>query len=214
MPTPPPSTRVLARRPRGAAQIMLGAVILTTATLVHAPSALADDACSVPTTVGSLVDALHSLATVTPQTLPVVHGSRTAIVVLGYGLLPDGSMRPELIDRLRAGYLQALLAPASPIIVTGGNPHNGITEARAMADWFGRQCIPADRVHIEPDADSTRQNAEHSARLMHELGVHDAVVVTSADHLDRAVETFHAAGVDVIGTVTSDVMPQSAASQF
>ncbi|MFX5922296.1 YdcF family protein, partial [Acinetobacter baumannii] len=74
-------------------------------------------------------------------------GPDTAIVVLGYGLLPDGAMRPELVERLRAGYAQALLAPASPIIVTGGNPRNGTTEAAAMADWLVARGIPPARVH-------------------------------------------------------------------
>ncbi|MFD6162075.1 YdcF family protein [Nocardia sp. NPDC060256] len=130
--------------------------------------------------------------------------------MLGYGLLPDGTMRPELIDRLHAGFVQALLAPASPIIVTGGNPHNGVTEARAMADWLVRHGIPVERIHLEPDAGSTVQNAERSARIMRAIGARDAVVVTSADHIDRAVGTFIDAGVDVVGAVTPDQVPRLA----
>ena len=134
-------------------------------------------------------------------------GPRTAIVVLGYGLLPDGEMRPELISRLHAGYLQALLAPLSPIIVTGGNPRNGVTEARAMADWLIGHGIPAERVHIEAEAVSTAQNAERSARIMHDIGMRDAVVVTSADHIDRAAALFGDAGVAVVATVTPEKVP-------
>ncbi|WP_307621742.1 hypothetical protein [Nocardia lijiangensis] len=32
--------------------------------------------------------------------------------------------------------VQALLAPASPVIVTGGNSRNGVSEAQAMAEWL------------------------------------------------------------------------------
>ncbi len=139
--------------------------------------------------------------------LAQVHGPGTAIVVLGYGLLPDGSMRPELIARLRAGYVQALLAPGSPIIVTGGNPRNGVSEAVAMAEWLVRHGIPAERVHLDPAAVDTVQNAHHAARIMHEIGARDAVVVTSADHIDRAVASFLGAGVPVAAAVTPDHNP-------
>jgi uncharacterized SAM-binding protein YcdF (DUF218 family) len=130
--------------------------------------------------------------------------------VLGYGLLPDGAMRPELIERLQAGYVQAFLASSSPVILTGGNPHNGVTEARAMGDWLVVHGIPAHRIHLEEGARSTVENAHNSATIIREIGVRDAVVVTSADHMVRAVRTFIEAGVTVVGTVTPEQVPRSA----
>ncbi|MFI6044857.1 YdcF family protein [Nocardia sp. NPDC051321] len=189
---------------RRTARTLFGAVAVAV-TLVHLPAALAESTGSADS---ALPDALRDLVPQAPEPLPALHGPATAIVVLGYGLLPDGTMRPELIDRLHAGFVQALLAPASPIIVTGGNPHNGVTEARAMADWLVQHGIPAERIHLEPDADSTVQNAERSARIMRAIGARDAVVVTSADHIDRAVDTFIDAGVDVVGAVTPDRVPR------
>ncbi|WP_194833501.1 YdcF family protein [Nocardia sp. XZ_19_369] len=188
---------------RRTVRTLFGAVAVAAA-LVHYPAALAEGTGS---TDRALPDVLRALVPPEPEPLPALHGPATAIVVLGYGLLPDGSMRPELIDRLHAGFVQALLAPASPIIVTGGNPHNGITEARAMADWFVEHGIAPERIHLEPEAASTVQNAEHSARIMRAIGARDAVVVTSADHIDRAVGTFTDAGVEVVGTVTPDQIP-------
>ncbi|WP_280462127.1 YdcF family protein [Nocardia carnea] len=137
-----------------------------------------------------------------------VHGPGTAIVILGYGLLPDGTMRPELMDRLRAGYIQALLAPQSPVIVTGGNPRNGVAEAAAMAGWLIRHGLPAYRVHQEPAATTTVQNAQRSAQLIHALGAHDAVVVTSENHIGRAADSFTAAGVPVAATLTPGQIPE------
>lgn len=137
-----------------------------------------------------------------------LHGPGTAIVVLGYGLHPDGTMRPELVDRLRAGYVQALLAPQSPVIVTGGNPRNGVTEAAAMADWLVRKGLPAYRVHQEPAAATTVQNARLSAHLIHTLGAREAVVVTSENHIGRAADSFTAAGVPVAATLTPRQIPQ------
>ncbi|MFE7718527.1 YdcF family protein [Nocardia rhizosphaerihabitans] len=134
-------------------------------------------------------------------------GPETAIVILGYGLLPDGTMRPELIERLTAGYIQSTLAPLSPVIVTGGNPCNGVTEADAMADWLTKRGLPWDRIHIEPNAHSTVENAVRSAQILQEIGARDAVVVTSADHVDRAVMNFNDAGVQVISAVTPEQIP-------
>ncbi|MBL1074710.1 YdcF family protein [Nocardia sp. 2] len=119
-------------------------------------------------------------------------------------------MRPELIERLSAGYVSALVSPASPIIVTGGNPQADVTEARAMADWLTARGIPPERVHLEPDARSTVENAELSAAVMAELGSHDAVLITSSDHMPRAVATFAAAGVRVTDTCTPDDLPYTA----
>ncbi|MFE3445575.1 YdcF family protein [Nocardia sp. NPDC059180] len=186
-------TRDHRRRPllRLTAFAVLGAATMVSAGL-HPPAAAADSTGSAEFVSGPLAQ---------------VHGPGTAIVVLGYGLLPDGTMRPELIDRLRAGYVQALLAPASPIIVTGGNPRNGVSEAVAMADWLVRHGIPVHRVHLDPAAADTVQNAQHSAQIMHEIGARDAVVVTSADHIDRAVASFTDAGVQVAAAVTPNHVP-------
>ncbi|MGV9720108.1 YdcF family protein [Nocardia beijingensis] len=182
------------------ARTLLGAVVAA-AVLTHLPSAAAEGTGSAE--AGPAPAAQAPI----PAPMPIPRGPVTAIVVLGYGLLPDGGMRPELVERLHAGYVQALVAPASPIIVTGGNARNGVTEAQAMADWLIAHGMPAARVHLEPEAGTTVQNAERSAAVMRAIGARDAVVITSADHIDRAVGTFHDAGVDVVGTVTPEQVP-------
>ncbi|WP_433684567.1 YdcF family protein [Nocardia sp. CA-119907] len=194
---------------RGIARITAGALLgaaALAATLLHSPPASADSTGSAARPQGALFGLPPGESAGRAPALGF-RGPATAIVVLGYGLLPDGTMRPELISRLHAGYVQALLAPLSPIIVTGGNPRNGITEARAMANWLIGHGIPAARVYLEPEADSTAQNAECSARIMHDIGMRDAVVVTSADHIDRAAALFGDAGVAVVARVTPEQVP-------
>ena len=39
-----------------------------------------------------------------------------------YTMLPDGALRPELVHRLNAAWVQAIAAPFSRVVVTGGNP--------------------------------------------------------------------------------------------
>ncbi|MBF6181462.1 YdcF family protein [Nocardia otitidiscaviarum] len=116
-------------------------------------------------------------------------------------------MRPELIDRLRAGYLGALVSPTAPVIVTGGNPRSGVTEAEAMAAWLVAHGIPAARIHVEPAARSTVENAAYTAEMMTRVGSSDALLITSADHMPRATAIFRAAGIDLADTFTPDQLP-------
>ncbi|MGW6123442.1 YdcF family protein [Nocardia sp. NPDC055165] len=154
-----------------------------------------------------LIGAVGSVAGLAGIVLPATYGPETAIVVLGYGLQPDGTMRPELGNRLHAALIQAFMSPASPVIVTGGNPRNGVTEAQVMADWLNVRGVARNRLHAETEAGSTVQNAEFSARMMEALGVTKAVLITSADHMRRALDNFLAAGIPVVATMTPDVAP-------
>ncbi|WP_330254736.1 YdcF family protein [Nocardia sp. NBC_00565] len=138
-----------------------------------------------------------------PNPLPAIVGPQTGIVVLGYGLLPDGSLRPELVNRLTAAWLQAVASPLSPIIVTGGNPQNGITEAEAMRAWLVGKGLPASRINVESRAGSTVQNALFSTKMLRDVGASSAVVVTSPNHIRRAVADFIVAGTQVVGATTS-----------
>ncbi|MEU6563090.1 YdcF family protein [Nocardia nova] len=199
-------------RPTGirlvAAALVAGA--LTAATLTTAATATADPVTDAVGAIGQLGDAIGDPL----PPLPVPHGPGTAIVVLGYGLLPDGGMRPELVARLQAALVQAMISPASPIIVTGGNPRGGTTEADAMARWLIGHSIAPERIHIESRASDTIQNAQNAAEIMRGLGTGDAVVVTSADHMPRAVADFVDAGVPVVGTVSPQSLPLAMLATF
>ncbi|MFE5474592.1 YdcF family protein [Nocardia sp. NPDC055165] len=150
-----------------------------------------------------VLHAVTAAAATLPNPLPALVGPQTGIVVLGYGLLPDGALRPELENRLTAAWLQAIAAPFSPVIVTGGNPQNGISEAEAMRRWLVARGLPGDRIHVEDRAGSTVQNALFSTRLLRDLGATSAVVVTSPNHIRRAVADFIVAGTTVVGATTS-----------
>ncbi|MDN2501311.1 YdcF family protein [Nocardia nova] len=151
----------------------------------------------------NLIGAIGAAVGTLPNPLPALVGPQTGIVVLGYGLLPDGSLRPELVNRLTAAWLQAIAAPMSPIVVTGGNPQNGVPEAAAMAGWLIGHGIPASRVLVEDRANSTVQNALFSTRMLQDAGATSAVVVTSPNHIRRAVADFIVAGTRVVGAMTS-----------
>lgn len=150
-----------------------------------------------------VINAIGAAVGTLPNPLPALVGPQTGIVVLGYGLLPDGALRPELVNRLTAAWLQAMVSPFSPVIVTGGNPQNGITEAEAMRNWLVGHGLPPIRVNVENRAGSTVQNALFSSRMLRDLGATSAVVVTSPNHIRRAVADFIVAGTPVVGATTS-----------
>ncbi|MFE5460427.1 YdcF family protein [Nocardia sp. NPDC056564] len=150
-----------------------------------------------------VLNAIGAAVGTLPNPLPALIGPQTGIVVLGYGLLPDGALRPELVNRLTAAWLQSIAAPLSPIVVTGGNPQNGITEADAMAGWLIGHGVPPTRISVEGRAGSTVQNALFGTQKLREVGATSAVVVTSPNHIRRAVADFIVAGTQVVGATTS-----------
>ncbi|WP_167100168.1 YdcF family protein [Mycobacterium sp. DL592] len=128
--------------------------------------------------------------------------SKPAIVVLGYGLNDDGSMRSVLRNRVFTGLAVAQFFPQSPIIVTGGNPRNGQTEAgqmRRMLLMFG---FPDNRIIVEDKANSTVQNARFSVPLAEQAGTSGIILVTSSTHQGRADGDFVDAGGHLLSTVS------------
>ncbi len=141
--------------------------------------------------------------------------SKPAIVILGYGLAPDGSMRAILRRRVMTGLIVAQFFPQSPIIVTGGNPQNGKTEAGQMAGMLRLLGFPADRIIVEDRANSTVQNAQFSVPLAKEAGTSGIILVTSTTHQGRADGDFADAGGNLLATVSyPDGNPSVNVAQF
>ncbi|MBT0565348.1 YdcF family protein [Williamsia sp. CHRR-6] len=161
-------------------------------------------AVSPPTAAGvnAVFRAIGAGVATLPSPFPGLVNARTGIAVMGFGLLDNGTIRPELQDRLGAAWLQAIAAPFSPIVVSGGNPRGGITEAAAMRNWLVQRGIPASRIIVESRAGSTVQNALFSAPLLKARGAVNVVVVSSANHVRRVVTDFTIAGLPVVGATT------------
>ncbi|MDG4666716.1 YdcF family protein [Mycobacterium sp. 236(2023)] len=153
----------------------------------------------------------------TAQAAPVVSKDFTkpAIVILGYGLKPDGTMRLILHTRVLAGMAIGHMFPQSPIIVTGGNPRNGNTEAGQMRKMLRLYGIPEERIIVEDRANSTVQNAAFSVPLAKNAGTSGIILVTSSSHQDRADGNFADAGGNILATVSfPDNNPSTNVTQF
>lgn len=115
------------------------------------------------------------------------HGADHAIVVLGAALETNGVAKAKLVSRLLQALKLARANPKSPIIVTGGNQRQGVTEAYIMSQWLRRHGISEKRIRIEDLARDTVGNALYSSVLLEKLKVTDVTVVTSLSHVRRSL---------------------------
>lgn len=128
-----------------------------------------------------------------------------AIVVLGGGVQPAAEPRtgPDLgaaADRLWHGAELYRAGKAPLVIVTGARPYEdlGPSAAEAARDVLVRLGVPRGAIVLRPDSTSTYEDAvavrgEIGART----GVDTLLLVTSAMHMQRAMITFQALGLQV-----------------
>jgi uncharacterized SAM-binding protein YcdF (DUF218 family) len=128
------------------------------------------------------------------------------IVVLAGWLQPPDDFRPQAElgeDTLRrcfhAVQLYRRTGPCS-IVVSGGKVDTsepGPTLAEAMHEFLVGQGVPDEAIVQEDQSRNTYENAALTARLLHNQGITDVMLVTDAIHLPRAVRCFEAQGVSV-----------------
>jgi hypothetical protein len=113
--------------------------------------------------------------------------TKHAIVILGAGLETNGTIKAKLVSRLSQGLKLARLYAGAPIILTGGNQKDGVTEAYAMSRWLVQHRIPRRRLILEDKAKDTVENAIFSSAILQRLGVSRVTLVTSANHVRRGL---------------------------
>ena len=126
------------------------------------------------------------------------HPEQTCLVVLGFSLNPDGSMKPELLGRLQVALACAEKYPGMTVLCTGGGTASGnreATEAGKMGEWLVQNGLDPARLLIEDQSRSTDQNALYSARTLCEKApwVTDIVIVSSDYHINWGALLFEAA---------------------
>ena len=95
-----------------------------------------------------------------PEGLP--EDDSLCLMVLGYQLNPDGSMRPELEERLRVALACAEQYPNAYILCAGGHTAGSAeqaSEAGVMADWLVKHGVAPERIIMEDDSLTTTDNA-------------------------------------------------------
>ncbi len=134
---------------------------------------------------------------VLPDGLP--EDDSLCIVVLGYALNSDGSMRSELVGRLKVALASAEKYPNAYILCTGGgtaSENQKVTEAKQMARWLRNKGISSDRIITETSSLSTITNARYSCKILTRdyPEVKYLAIVSSHYHVPRGCLLFSAQG--------------------
>ena len=109
-------------------------------------------------------------------------------IILGNRLNDDGSISELMEQRLKSTLkIDALFAPEK-IIVSGGvaNENAGVSEAQKMQEYLVSHGIGIDKIVLEDNSLSTKQNAEFSVPMAANLGATEILLCTSSEHMSRA----------------------------
>ena len=125
---------------------------------------------------------LHTL----PEDLP--QDNSLCLVVLGFQLLPDGSMSPELIGRCETALAAAEQYPNAYVAVTGGGTAYGnsaVTEAGVMADWLIANGVDESRLIVENRSLTTAENATYLTAILMERypSIRSLAIISSDYHI-------------------------------
>ena len=113
-------------------------------------------------------------------------------IVLGLAL-ENGEPAPDFLARLDTAQEYLEKYPESSLILTGGNAdESGRTEADVMRDVLMEQGVPEDKLILEDQAKTTKENFGNIAGI---IPAEEPVVMISSDyHMDRAVRNATEAG--------------------
>lgn len=121
-----------------------------------------------------------------PNGLP--EDNSLCITVLGFQLMHDGEMAPELVGRCEIALAAAQQYPNAFVLVTGGGTASGnreATEAGVMADWLSARGVSPERIIVEDRSLTTDQNASLSCKILSEQypQIREMAIVSSDYHV-------------------------------
>ena len=122
------------------------------------------------------------------------------LVVLGFQLNPDGTMRDELIQRLTVALECSRQYPNAFIVCTGGGTAPNApeaTEAGRMAAWLIENGVDEARVFVENRSMTTAQNAIFTFQILAENApqVKQLAIISSDYHIFTGALLFGAQAV-------------------
>ena len=128
-----------------------------------------------------------------PEGLP--EDDSLGIVVLGFELMYDGSMTPELVGRCELALSCAQRYPNAWLVLTGGGTalqNKQATEAGVMAEWFLERGVEEKRLILEDRSLTSADNAEYTCAI---LGggysqIKNLMIVTSDYHIQMGCLLF------------------------
>jgi vancomycin permeability regulator SanA len=172
-----------ARRLRIAGIAVLAAVTATTAAATAANARIVHDAGAVA----------YDDVTAVPH--------RRVAIVFGALVGPDGVPSPALTDRLQGAVDLFHAGRVDHLLMTGDNSRADYDEVSAMRAWALARGVPAEAITRDYAGLDTYDSCLRARTV---FGVADAVLVTQAFHLPRALYLCRRQGIDAVGLSVAD----------
>lgn len=166
--------------------------------------------------LGVLTVAGFLITTITPLSNIVGRGIEVAshqlqpadaIVVLGAGVMGNGTLDPESLTRVIAG-IKLYKEGLAPIVVLSGSGRGSGsregTEAQIRTGLAESMGVPPSAIIKEEKANTTFEESIHISAALHERGAGHILLVTDSLHMRRAMRVFANAGLDVQPAVSAD----------
>ena len=122
------------------------------------------------------------------------------LVGLGFQLNPDGTMRDELVERLKVMLSASEKYPNAVIVCTGGGTvadDPTATEAGRMAEWLEAHGVNPSRLIVEDHSLTTAQNAIYTLDILSEKypQVRQIAIISSDYHIATGTLLFGAEAI-------------------
>ncbi len=129
--------------------------------------------------------------------------SRPVAIVFGAGVWPDGTLSAVLADRVETAVALYKQGKVQKILMTGDNSTIDYNEPEHMSQYAMDRGVPAEDIVLDYAGRRTYDSCYRAAAIFR---IDAAILVTQAYHLDRALFTADALGIDVVG-VPADQRP-------
>jgi len=159
----------------------------------------------------------RSLETRYPTLNTIPHAP--AMVVLGGGTEPQEFPRTAVEvngagDRVLYAWRLFKLGAAPNIVLSGGDiafqdtsSSSPATEMETLLIEFG---VPREALWLDTTSVNTYQNAVNSKKILSDAGIHQFILITSAEHMPRAMMMFKGEGWDIIPAPTDTQVTNAA----
>ncbi len=131
-------------------------------------------------------------------------GPADAIVVLGGGVFPDGTLSPTSLARAVRGivlYRKGL----APLIVFSGAGRGEATEADAYRRLARDLDVPSSAILTDASGRTTREESQRLTSLLRHSGARRILLVTNSLHTPRAARLFERQGFEVLAAPVTSV---------
>ena len=128
-----------------------------------------------------------------------------AIVVLGAGVEPGGVLSDASMRRALEGMVLYRRGLAPLLLFSGPGRDGGAGEAEVRAELARALGISPEAILTEGDAQTTREEAVESGKLLRARGVRKILLVTGSHHMARAQRLFERVGLEVLAAPTDEV---------